>query len=62
MVVFIVWIAFIPLEQKKLESHQILCENKDFRYIKMPSKDTKILEFSQYQKSGKSPFINLSKS
>ena len=33
------------------------CENKDFCSILMPSEDTKILEFNQYQKSDKAPFI-----
>ena len=41
MVIFIVWIVFIPLEQKKLECHEKLSENKDFCYVVMPSKDTK---------------------
>ena len=30
---------------------------KDFCKIVMPSEDTKVLLFNQYQKSGKSPFI-----
>ena len=34
-----------------------MCENKDFSYIVMPSEDTKILEFNQYQKSDKASFI-----
>ena len=33
------------------------CKNKDFCNIIMPSEDTKILEFNQYQKSDKAPFI-----
>ena len=33
------------------------CENKDFCNIVMPSKDNRILEFNQYQKSDKAPFI-----
>ena len=41
----------------KLKSHKKLCENKDFCNIVMPSEDTKILEFNQYQKSDKAPFI-----
>ena len=41
----------------KLESHIRVCENKDFCNVIMPSEDTKILEFSQYQKSDKAPFI-----
>ena len=32
--------------ENKRESHKNLCENKDFCNVVMPSKDTKILEFS----------------
>ena len=35
----------------KLESHKKVCKNKDFCNIIMPSEDTKILEFNQYQTS-----------
>ena len=38
---------------KKRESHKKLCENKDFCNFMMSSKDTKILEFDQCQKSDK---------
>ena len=56
MMIFIVWIAFILLQQKsKLESHRRVYEN--YYNIIMPSEDTKILEFNQYQKSDKAPFI-----
>ena len=34
-----------------------VCENKDFFNVLMPSEDTKILEFKQYQKSDKATFI-----
>ena len=34
-----------------------MCENKKFCNVIMPSEDTKILEFNQYQKSDKVPFI-----
>ena len=39
-----------------------VCENKVFEknfvcYVIMPSKDTKILDFDQYQKLDKGPFI-----
>ena len=34
-----------------------MCENKDFCNAVMPSEDSKILEFNQYQKSDKEPFI-----
>ena len=43
--------------KNKLESHKKVCENKDFCNIIMPSEDTKILEFNQYQKFDKVPFI-----
>ena len=57
MMIFIVWIAFILLQQKsKLESHRRVYEN--YYNIIMPSEDTKILEFNQYQKSDKTPSIS----
>ena len=34
-----------------------VCENKDFCNVIIPSQDTKILEFNQYQKSDKGPFV-----
>ena len=37
--------------------HKRICENKDFRNVNIPSEDTNILEFNQYQKSDKAPFI-----
>ena len=43
--------------KNKLESHKKVCKNKNFCDIIMPSEDTKILEFNQYQKSDKAPFI-----
>ena len=43
--------------KNKLESHKKGCENKDFCKVIMPSEDTKILEFNQYKKSDKAPFI-----
>ena len=41
----------------KLESHKRVCESKDFCNVIMTSEDTKTLEFNQYQKSDKAPFI-----
>ena len=41
----------------KLESHKKACKNIDICNVDMPSDDTKILEFKQYQKSDKAPFI-----
>ena len=43
--------------KNKLESQKRLYENKDFCNIIMPSEDTKILEFNQYQKFDKAPFV-----
>ena len=43
--------------KNKLESPKVICENKDSCTIVMPSEDTKILEFKQYQNSNKAPFI-----
>ena len=58
MMIFIVWIVFIPLVQKTNFNHlKEVCQNKDFCNVIMPSEDTKILEFNQHQKSDKAPFI-----
>ena len=43
--------------ENKLESHKKLCENKYFCIIVKPSEDAWILNFIQYQKSDKAPFI-----
>ena len=50
MVIFITLIVFILLEHK-------LCKNKDICGIAMPSDKDKILEFNQYMKSDKIPYI-----
>ena len=55
--VFILWIVIISLEQKKLEWHWKVCENKTFFHITMPSEDPWMLEFDQYHKSDKAPSI-----
>ena len=44
-------------KKKQLELHKKVSENEDFCNVIMPSEDTKILEFNQYQKSDKAPFI-----
>ena len=36
---------------------EMYAKNKDFCHIVMPSKDTKVLEFNQYQKSQKVLFM-----
>ena len=52
------WIALILLEQKpNLNRIKKVCENKDFCNVIIPSENDKILEFNQYQKSDKAPFI-----
>ena len=43
--------------KNKLETHKRICENKDFFKVIMPSKDTKMLKFVQYQKSDKALFF-----
>ena len=43
--------------KNKLESHKRVCENKHFSHVIMPSEDTTILEFNQYQKPDQTPFL-----
>ena len=43
--------------RKKHESHKKAFENQDFCNVIVPSEDNKILEFDQYQKFDKAPFI-----
>ena len=43
--------------ENKLESHEKVCKNKDFYGIVMPSKKDNVLEFNQYMKSDKMPYI-----
>ena len=43
--------------KSKLELHKKACANKDFCSANMTSEITKLLEFNQYQKFGKTPFI-----
>ena len=46
--IFIFWIAFTPLQQKKSENFiKNVCENKDFCNVVISSEDINILEFSQ---------------
>ena len=62
MVMFIVWIVFIPLEQKKIKSHKNICENKSFCNVIMPFEGTEILEYNLSQKSDKAAFFFLCRS
>ena len=43
--------------KNKLKSHEEVCKNKDLYGILMPSEKDKILEFNQYMKSDKKPYI-----
>ena len=43
--------------KNKLELYKRYVKVKNFCNVIMPSKDTRVLEFSQYQKSDKAPFI-----
>ena len=57
MVIFIVWIVFIPLEQKpNLKRIKKVCKNKDFCNVIMLSENIKLWEFN-HQRSDKAPFI-----
>ena len=51
---------FFSFLQKKLKLYKKVSEKReDFCDVIMPFKDTKIFEFSQYQKSDKAPFCYL---
>ena len=43
--------------ENKCEAHKKVFENKHFNNVLMYFKDTKILEFNQYQKPDKAPLI-----
>ena len=43
--------------ENKLKSHEKLCKNKNFCGIAMPSEKDRVLEFNQYMKSDKMPYI-----
>ena len=43
--------------EDKLKSHEKVCKNKYFCGIAMPSKKDKMLQFKQYKKSNKMPYI-----
>ena len=57
MMIFIICIVFIALEQKTDLDCIKVCENKNFCNVILPSKNTKILEFHQYQKFEKAAFV-----
>ena len=43
--------------ENKLKSHEKVCKNKCFCGIVMPSEKDNVLEFNQYMKSDKMPYI-----
>ena len=43
--------------ENKLQSHEKLCKNEDFRGIVMPSEKDNLSEFNQYMKSDKMRYI-----
>ena len=43
--------------ENKLKSHEKVCKNKYFCGIVMPSENDNVLEFNQYMKSDKMPYI-----
>ena len=43
--------------ENKVKSHEKICKNKDFCRIVMPSEKNNILEFHQYMRSDKMPYI-----
>ena len=47
----------MPLQMKTKVNIIKVCENKDVCNIVISSEDSEILEFDQYQKSDKAPFI-----
>ena len=57
MLTFMVWIVFVPLEQKtSLNCTKKVYENINFCNVTMPSEDTKLLEFNKNQESDKALF------
>ena len=57
MVIFVLWIAFIPLEQKINLNLLKFCKHEDFCGVVMPSEKEIILEFNQCMKSDKMSYI-----
>ena len=43
--------------ENRLKFHEKVCKNKDFCGVVMPSENDNILEFNQYIKSDKMPYI-----
>ena len=43
--------------ENKLEAHKKTCENHDYCYIEMPTKNNNIIEYNHEEKSMKLPFV-----
>ena len=43
--------------ENKLKNYENVCKNLDYRYVKMPEEDNKILKYNHGEKSMKVPFI-----
>ena len=43
--------------KNKLEAHKKICENHDYCYVEMPTKDNNIIKYNQGEKSIKLPFV-----
>ena len=43
--------------KKKLKKHERICKNYDFRYVKIPDKDKKILKYNPGEKPIRAPYI-----
>ena len=43
--------------KNKLESHEKICENHDYRHVEVPTKDNNIIQYNHGEKSMKVPFI-----
>ena len=50
-------LSSFTLNKTKLDLYKKVFKNKDFLDIVMPPEDSKILEFNQYRKPGKTQFI-----
>ena len=43
--------------KNKLETHQKICEYRDYCHVEMPNEDNKIVKYNHVEKSMKGPFI-----
>ena len=45
------------ITKNKLEAHEKICENRDYCYVEMPTKDNNAIKYNQGEKSIKLPFV-----